>query len=348
MRVLGKVVPPSGAASQSCSRRHARLGCSQRISVAKAVFTTKVSPTYDDLPERRYHFPRTYLGQAKQALGDWIIYYEPRRSSGDLMSSGGRQSYFATARLDRIVHDPVRPDHFYAEVSNYLEFVRPVPFAEGTNYREDALRKPDGSTNKGAFGRAVRILPDSEYDLIWRAGFGHVIGLDLRERPAPDVGEDPLPAISSVMEQHSPFDYGVPLEEGRRIVEQLVSRPFRDRAFAAAVKSAYGDTCAVTGLKIINGGGRSEVQAAHIRPVADRGPDSVRNGIALSGTVHWMFDRGLIAIDEDHRLLLARDRVPNTVQRMFSAERRVSLPRRDDLRPHPHFLDYHRRVVFKG
>lgn len=316
--------------------------------MAKAIFTTKVSPTYDDLPEQRYHFPRTYLGQAKQTVGDWIIYYEPRRSSGNVMSGGGRQSYFATARVDRIVPDPVRSDHFYAEVSNYLEFVRPVPFAEGAHYHESALRKADGSTNKGAFGRAVRVLPDLEYDMIWRGGFGHVIGLDVRERSAPDVSEDPLPAFATVMEERSTYDFGVPLEEDRRVVEQLVSRPFRDRAFAAAVKSAYDDTCAVTGLKIINGGGRSEVQAAHIRPVADRGPDSVRNGIALSGTVHWMFDRGLLAIDEEHRLLIASDRVPDTVTRMFSAERRILLPRRDDLRPHPQFLDYHRRVVFKG
>ena len=39
--------------------------------MAKAVFTTKVEPTYDDLPEFRYHFPRSYLRQAEAAVGDW-------------------------------------------------------------------------------------------------------------------------------------------------------------------------------------------------------------------------------------------------------------------------------------
>ena len=67
----------------------------------KAVLTTKVDPSYDDLPEERYHFPRTYLNAARAALGDWIVYYEPRRSSAHLSSSGGRQSYFATARIVR-------------------------------------------------------------------------------------------------------------------------------------------------------------------------------------------------------------------------------------------------------
>lgn len=305
--------------------------------MAKAIFTTKVSPTYDDLPEERYHFPRTYLRQAEQAVGDWIIYYEPRRSTGDAFSSGGRQSYFATARLDRIVPDPARPDHFYAEVSEYLEFVRPVPFAENHHYYESALRKGDGSTNKGAFGRAVRVLPDQEYDLIWRSGFGHVIGLEPRVRPAPDAQEEPMQAGADE-----------PMEVERRIVEQLVSRPFRDRAFSAAVKAAYADTCAMTGIKIINGGGRSEVQAAHIRPVTDKGSDSPRNGIALSGTVHWMFDRGLLSVDDDYRLLIAKDRVPESAMRLFSADRKLLLPERTDLWPHPQFLDYHRRTCFKG
>lgn len=33
--------------------------------MAKAVLTTKIDPTYDDLPEQRYHFPRTYLRQVE-------------------------------------------------------------------------------------------------------------------------------------------------------------------------------------------------------------------------------------------------------------------------------------------
>jgi putative restriction endonuclease len=106
--------------------------------------------------------------------------------------------------------------------------------------------------------------------------------------------------------------------------------------------------CAMTGLKIINGGGRSEVQAAHIRPVEHRGPDSVRNGIALSGTMHWMFDRGLISVEDDYSLLLAKDRLPDTVGRLLGENTSLLLPERLEMRPNPKFLDYHRLEVFKG
>ena len=314
----------------------------------KAVFTTKVSPTYDDLPEVRYHFPKSYINQVTKTVGDWIVYYEPRRSTGDASSSGGRQAYFATARVVRIYDDPSLPDHFYAEVEDYLPFVAPVPFREGVQYYEASLQKQDGSTNKGAFGRAVRNISPEEYDAIWQAGFAHVIGLQDRPRPDPDPPEQPISPANGFAESQTAYLTDVPFEQDRKILEQLVSRPFRDKAFSSAVKDAYRDTCAITGIKIINGGGRSEVQAAHIKPVALRGPDSVRNGVALSGTVHWMFDRGLISIDEDYSILLAKDRLPDTVERLIGGRRQLILPERQELRPHPKFLAFHRSEIFKG
>jgi hypothetical protein len=87
----------------------------------------------------------------------------------------------------------------------------------------------------------------------------------------------------------------------------------------------------VTGLRIINGGGRAEAQAAHIKPVAAGGPDVVQNGIALSATVHWLFDRHLISIDEDFRLLVTHNRVPRELVNFLRPQQeRLLLP--DDRR----------------
>jgi putative restriction endonuclease len=300
--------------------------------MAKAVFTTKSEPTYDDLPEERYHFPKTYLRQVEATVGDWIVYYEPRRRSSDPSSRGGRQAYFATAKVERISPDPRSPDHYYAFVSQFLPFDRAVGFREGERFFESQLQRADGGTSKGAFGRAVRPIGDSEFEVIVQAGFRPVLEATLpRSEKSPSNG---------LHEEIRLFD--------RPLIERLVARPFRDAAFSLAVKSAYEATCAVTELRIINGAGRSEVQAAHIRPVADRGPDSVRNGIALCGTVHWMFDRGLISFDDDYTIMLARDRVPDAVQRLINPERRLKLPIRAHLRPHPQFMRYHRENIFKG
>src|SRR5882757_3575550 len=133
--------------------------------MTKAIFTTSESSAYDDQPELRYHFPKTYLRQATEAVGDWILYYEPRRTTGE-SSSTGRQAYFAMARIDRIDPDPKRADHYYAHVREYIELDRPVPFREGNRYYESGLVKADGSTNKGTFGRAVRLIREEEFNAV--------------------------------------------------------------------------------------------------------------------------------------------------------------------------------------
>jgi putative restriction endonuclease len=104
----------------------------------------------------------------------------------------------------------------------------------------------------------------------------------------------------------------------------------------------------MTGLRLINGGGRPEVQAAHIQPVALNGPDSVRNGLALSGTVHWMFDRGLISIGDDYSILVAQNHVPEDASRLLNGSGKIHLPKDQTVYPNAHYLKFHRDRVFKG
>jgi len=289
--------------------------------MAKGIFTTRVEPEYDDIPEIRYHFPRTYLNYVKQAVGDWVVYYEPRRG-------GGRLAYFAIAQVEDIKQDYERPDHFYAYVTNYIEFEYPVFFQVSGKCIESALNKKDGSINKGAFGRAVRLIPPNEFSLIVSLGFQNDLGA--------------LPIHKDGIEENL-ADYQ------RKIFQQIISRPFRDIQFSKQIRKAYNSTCAFTGLKMINGGGRCEVEAAHIRPVGSghNGPDSIRNGIALSRTFHWMFDRGLISVGKDYRILLAERFIPEQTKRMINPTGSIVLPDCESARPHSHFLAYHREKIFK-
>jgi putative restriction endonuclease len=299
--------------------------------MVKGVFTTKVTPSYDDLPEKQYQFPKTYLNQIKQMVGDYIVYYEPRRATKELSSTGGRQAYFAVARVREVIEDKNREASYYALMDEYLDFDRPVTFVENDQYYESVLVKQDGSTNKGAFGRAVRIVPEIEFDLILKAGFAPILDEQLYARQGGALSfEEPL----------------VPFQ--RPIVELTVMRPFRERSFMHNVRAAYENRCAVTGLRLINGGGRPEVQAAHIQPVALQGPDSVRNGIALSGTAHWMFDRGLISIGDDYTILVAKNHVPDDAVRLLNRSGMINLPKDQTLQPNAYYLKFHRDKIFKG
>jgi putative restriction endonuclease len=308
--------------------------------MTKAVLTHKIESIYDDLPEERYHFPRTYLRAVEAAVGDLIVYYEPGRTGLGERGRTGRQAYVATARVTDVRPDTERRDHYFALIdpASYIVFDRPVPFREGGHYYERQLQRPDLGTSKGAFGRAVRTISDAEFEAILSAGFARELGLAEMRSPLSGTAEP----LAQLAEEALPFE--------RPLVERVLSRPVRDEAFRHAVQDAYGKTCAMTGLMLINGGGRAEVQAAHIRPVHDRGPDSVRNGVALSATVHWMFDRGLVSIGPppDYRILVANRGLPDNVVRLLNPDLRLRLPRSPLLRPAPAFLDYHRREVFAG
>lgn len=291
--------------------------------MAKAVFTTKITPSYKDLPELMYHFPKTYLRQATATIGDWILYYEPRREDSSPAGRAGRQCYFATARVINIKEDPTLKGHYYAFVENYIEFSTPVPFKIGTHYFESRLKKADGTTNKGAFGRAVRNIPDEEYQDIVATGLGKT--------------EEEITQLREEAE--------IEFDVQRPIIQQLVDRPFREAAFAKIVKKEYNMSCSMTGISIINEHGKSEIEAAHIKPVKFNGPDSVRNGIALCRTFHWMFDYGLVSVADNNEILV-KEIVPDRVRQLINDDWTIQIPVNYHAVPYPEFLKFHRDRIY--
>ena len=182
----------------------------------------------------------------------------------------------------------------------------------------------------GAQQLAVRRLPDAEFAAIVRLG----LPVDLERQEA--VRYD---RVTGDMDPAAPFE--------RPVLERLVSRPYRDVAFRRKVREAYDYRCAMSGLRLRNGGGRPEVNAAHVRPVERQGSDSVRNGLALSGTLHWMFDRGLLSVADDGSILVSRNKVPKEVSdRLIVPNGRLALPRQARDWPHPENLRWHRENVF--
>ena len=280
------------------------------------VFMHKDGSIYDDIPEVHYQFPKSYLSRAQQMVGDWIVYREP-------VNIPNSKCFFAVAKVEKIIPDPDKADHYRAliEVGSYLPFEPTVP------HRIDGKLVERDLTNAQ---NSVRPLSPSD--------FARIISLGL-----PD--EDFLPRKDDeVVEDNRVREHQTPFEIERPIVQSLVSKPFRDRAFRRAVMHAYDGRCAVTGWKLVNGGGRLEAQAAHIRPVEHGGPDSVRNGLALSGTAHWMFDRGLIGFADSLDIIIHR-KVNDIegVQAVINSSGKLLPPQREADRPHPQFLAWHRQ-----
>ncbi|MEN5084017.1 HNH endonuclease [Bosea sp. TWI1241] len=297
----------------------------------KAVLDTKPESAYDDEIASRYHFPPRYLGIMSDCVGDWVVFRRPR-------AAGEGIAYFATGRVTAIVPDHKNVGYNYAMIEDFLKFDKPVAWRADGRYAESALRAMADISQVGLYlrGRSCRELQENDFALIASAGLSDTL--------------DPANAIQLGLDAANVdaatwgilHDPSWPVE--RRIVAMLINRKIRDANFRHAICRAYSKRCAVTGIRIINGGGRAEVQAAHIVPVDKGGPDTVQNGIALCSTAHWLFDRHLISIDEEYRLLVSRNKIPAELKGLFQPQcERVLLPDDSRLWPSQHYLADHRQ-----
>ncbi len=271
---------------------------------------------YKDVPGMRYHFPRARYLKAITSLKDCLVlFYEPRRG-GTSANSGGRMGFTAFAFIDDIWVDPDDSTHAYASLRFYQEFLEVVPLMQT-------------SVSAKSLQNAVRPIEYAEAQAVVEAGLFTV--------PAsiqPRIGLTDLDALANPKER-----------EVRKIV---TNRAIRDAAFRyQVVEQTYAGRCALTGLRLTNGFGRAEVDAAHIRPVAFGGPDAVRNGIALTKSVHWAFDRGLLSIADDGTILTV-DRGAEDLRKVLNNSGRALFPSNEASVPHSAFLSWHRANVFKG
>jgi len=79
----------------------------------------------------------------------------------------------------------------------------------------------------------------------------------------------------------------------------------RDAKFSVRVLPAYDFTCALTRYRMIAIDGTTPLDAAHIHQFKRGGSCHPTNGLALSKTAHWLFDRGYWSLDDECRVLVA-------------------------------------------
>lgn len=295
--------------------------------MTKLVLLHKAESIYEDEPDVVYDFPRTYLKAIEEAVGDWVIYYEPVKA--------GPRGYFAVAKIAQVIPKPMAEGRFLAliEAGSYLPFDRDVPRLVDGKPLESNLADVAGLPLKGgAIQLAVRRLPEADFARIVDLGLPQ----DLEEIEATRYD----PKTNDIQDKAQIFQ--------RPVIERLIRRKYREVAFSRRVREAYGYRCAMSGLQLRNGGGRPEVQAAHIRPVAKDGSDSVRNGLTLSGTLHWMFDRGLISVADDNQtILVSQNKVPaDAIGRLIRPGGKLLKPDNPWDAPHPENLRWHRENVF--
>lgn len=298
----------------------------------KAVFDTKPTSIYDDLQADHYQFPKRYLNIVRECVNDWVVLRRPR-------ADGGNLAYFAVAKIAKIEPDHNNPSMVYARYADFVQFDAPVPWRLNQRYSEEALRNiPQKQVGVYLRGRSVRPLSDKDFASLVTSGLHHSLSnvqpSNLFNEPSENIADS--------------LNNGLPKERNQKIKAVLTNRIVREANFRDLVRNAYENRCAVTGLQLQDRSGKPEVQGAHIWAVADGGPDVIQNGIALTATVHWLFDRHLISLTDDYELLIADHRIPSDFEDIFGKLRKyMTLPKREADRPHPTYIAKHRAVFME-
>ena len=83
--------------------------------------------------------------------------------------------------------------------------------------------------------------------------------------------------------------------------EQLVKHRLGQGAFRVVVTETYHRECSITGEKTL-----PVLDAAHIKPFSENGPNISQNGILLRTDIHTLFDKGYITIDENYHVVVSK------------------------------------------
>lgn len=143
------------------------------------------------------------------------------------------------------------------------------------------------------------------------------------------------------LEDWSPF-----IAEERAVYK--VGKLKRDAAFRNIILHNYHETCAATGIRF-RYGSHVEAQAAHIIGKDANGTDDPRNGLALSHTAHWAFDRGIFTVSDQYEVIV-HPKASSADHNLFPIFERdgqsITLPEETCIYPHPEAFAWHRKEVF--
>ena len=125
----------------------------------------------------------------------------------------------------------------------------------------------------------------------------------------------------------------------------------RDPRFRRDVIHAYDAKCAICSQDLSIGELPLDVEAAHIRPVCDLGPDIIGNGLALCSLHHKAFDHGVIGIRMERKLFrVIVSRLVGGADRQILLglnDEPINVPEHPKLAPKREFIEHHFRNYFR-
>lgn len=120
----------------------------------------------------------------------------------------------------------------------------------------------------------------------------------------------------------------------------------RDAKFSVRVLPAYDYTCVLLRFRMIAINGTTPLDAAHIHQFKRGGSNHPTNGLSLSKTAHWLFDRGFWSLDDDLKVIVNEKKFEESGDHAHLLKPRagcqILLPSNNHFLPNPDCLRWHR------
>ena len=123
--------------------------------------------------------------------------------------------------------------------------------------------------------------------------------------------------------------------------ESIVKTRVNQTLFRKMILSSYDGKCCITGIK-----NPELLLASHIKPWSRDSKNRMNpmNGLCLNALHDRAFDKGLITIDDDYKVLVTKKIRHELLLKYDKAP--ITLPGR--FQPDQNFLEFHRREIFKN
>jgi putative restriction endonuclease len=123
----------------------------------------------------------------------------------------------------------------------------------------------------------------------------------------------------------------------------------RGAVFKREIPKLYDFKCAISDLRIETTLGVQMIDACHIVPFSIQNDDTIKNGVALSPTIHRAFDRGLISINDNYEVILSKTFTEKSSTHNISQfeGKTIHLPKHKTYYPSIENLEWHRVNVLR-
>lgn len=271
------------------------------------------------------------LGRVQQGLYSPISWLEIRKQLSQLLQDFGRPA--------RVVHPEfpfwhLRSDRFWVLTNVNGAVTAPLN-------QKPTLGQLAAEGYRGSFSDGVLLTLRADPELVIEAA-----RFVLNEHFPVTIHEDILTAVDLSLDlQEGEFSGGFSGCDG-------VVPGVRSGSFRLTVLTAYRHKCCICGFSLRMGNQLVGVEAAHIRWVKARGPNTVNNGLALCSVHHKLFDFGAFTVLDDGWRLKVSDHLNGGGayfdQLMQFREREIAVPDKETDLPTSEFLRWHREEVFRG